>query len=382
MNRSLIRHLALAILPASIFFTTSCTDETDISLQSNHIQFITDIQNIRETPTRGISQEATRSNVSVLQADGINPLYLHTMYIDSIATDITKQTDNNEFITRAAPISEENMYDSFSISAFTYISSWDENLGPNYMYDVSVNKVDGLWIPSSTHYWPGSSYKIKFFAYAPKTETSYRLSGLSEKKPTLTCTVPVEVSEQKDLLVAASGEMSGASNKTVQLTFRHAMTAVKFVCGDDIKEGTVKSITLKNIYSRGVYDMDNAVWNEIDTPTDFHQAMDRVIDKSQTQEITTSEQTFMMIPQTLAKDAEIEIILNDGKTEHTLKASIADGVWTMGTTIIYKISTQSINWEYVLEATSPEDFTFQGGKKTYTLASYRQDNEGKKEPVA
>lgn len=36
------------------------------------------------------------------------------------------------------------------------------------------------------------------------------------------------------------------------LTFNHALTAVKFVCGDDMQGGTVKSVSLKMYIPRGI----------------------------------------------------------------------------------------------------------------------------------
>lgn len=63
--------------------------------------------------------------------------------------------------------------------------------------------------------------------------------------PRISVTVPEEVSQQEDLLVARSSELGGNSNTAVALTFNHALTAVRFVCGNDMREGTVKQVRLK-----------------------------------------------------------------------------------------------------------------------------------------
>lgn len=39
------------------------------------------------------------------------------------------------------------------------------------------------------------------------------------------------------MLVAESGELPGDANTIVALTFRHALTAVKFACGSGVKAG-------------------------------------------------------------------------------------------------------------------------------------------------
>ncbi|MCS2824561.1 hypothetical protein NXW78_28055 [Bacteroides ovatus] len=62
------------------------------------------------------------------------------------------------------------------------------------------------------------------------------------------------------------------------LTFNHALTAVKFVCGDDMQGGTVKSVSLKNVYSKGnltfAYSIiTQSCWSDVDTPADFSQTL-------------------------------------------------------------------------------------------------------------
>ena len=46
------------------------------------------------------------------------------------------------------------------------------------------------------------------------------------------------------------------------------------------------------------------------------------------------------------------------------------------------ISTSSVDWEYFLDVTAPEAFTYAGGTNTYSVKSYRKSNTGKIEPVA
>lgn len=99
--------------------------------------------------------------------------------------------------------------------------------------------------------------------------------------------------------------------------------------------------------------------------------------------ITTEAQTFMMIPQTLPDNAVIEMVFNDGNSDRILTGNIAAGVWPMGKTVVYKVSATSTDWTYTLEVTPPQktDYTFQGGNSGYTVASYKEDSKGKREPV-
>ena len=277
-------------------------------------------------------------------------------------------------LTKAARVSE--MYDNFSVSACKYTGSWDGLQSPDFMYDVTVSRSG---TPSRDYYWPGASYKLRFFAYAPK-ETAYVLSAQAEGIPTLHCAIPQEVEKQKDLLVAASDEIAGDADAAVRLRFRHALTAVRFVCGEDVQVGMVKSVTLRNVYSKASYDLNLERWSGWGTKASFSQTLNKTVGAGQP--ITEEAQTFMMLPQTLPDNAEIEVIFNDGTKDHTLNAPIGKAEWPKGKTVTYRISTSSINWEYFLEVTSPKDFTYEGGTKSYRVTSYRKNSGGTIEPVA
>ena len=96
--------------------------------------------------------------------------------------------------------------------------------------------------------------------------------------------------------------------------------------------------------------------------------------------LTTDAQTFMMVPQTLPDDAQLEVVFTDNSSvDHTLTADIKDTSWPIGKTVTYKISSSSINWTYVLTVSQPDDFTYTGGTKSYNVTSYRQNTKGVKE---
>ncbi len=370
--------IALAISCLACVF--SCEDETERLLRSDRIRFEPDMWQTSSALTKGdaaAEPDTPDNTVTELQMDGPGSLYLHTLYNDSIALPGSEMPEPDSLpLTKAAPV--RAMYDNFSVSACKYAGSWDGLQSPDFMYDVSVSQSG---TPSGDYYWPGSSYKLRFFAYAPK-ETAYRLSAQAEGIPTLHCTVPQEVEKQKDLLVAASEEIAGNANTAVSLRFHHALTAVRFVCGDDVQAGTIKRITLKNVYSRGDYDLNLGRWSGWEAKTSFSQTLNKATVGGKP--VTTEAQTFMMLPQTLPDDAEIEVLFNDGTTDHTLKAAIGGSgkAWPKGKTVTYKISSASISWEYVFKVTDPGTFSYAGGTNTYSVVSYRKSNTGRIEPVA
>lgn len=62
---------------------------------------------------------------------------------------------------------------------------------------------------------------MRFFAYAPKDNGHYVLSGSAYAgSPVISVTVPVDVNEQEDLLVAKTDELDGNTNAAVPLTFQ------------------------------------------------------------------------------------------------------------------------------------------------------------------
>lgn len=376
-RKSFTCRLAGPVLCTVILLMASCTDDMDQPRLSDRILFTSEIQNAWSSSAASGAAKS-RSSVSVMQAEGIFPLYLHTLCADSI-----KMVSLSDTLpaTRFTPVNQNNMYDTFGVFAYAYTTSWDSSQSPNYMYDVSVSRTGKSWMPSSAHYWPGSAYKMKFFAYAPKGVAAYQLSEQDAGVPAITCMVPESVADQQDLLVAASDEVSGNSGSAVNLTFRHALTAVRFVCGRDMKAGTVKSVALKGVNSTGTYSLGSDSWSRIGSPKDFVQTLNKTADGTDSQEITVGAQTFMMIPQTLPDDAFIEVVFNDGKADHTLTSSLKGTSWPMGKTITYKISTTSINWEYTLSVLPPGTYSFKGGSSAYSITSYRE-NSVTKEPVS
>ncbi len=373
----LFRSLASTVLVLFLFLF-SCNDENERIWPSDRIRFTPRVQNAWVDLGGDRQKAATRSSVSALQAEGTIPLFLHTLYADSIASPFD---DDTAPATRAVPRNRDNMYDTFGISAYSYTGAWDGTQLPDFMYDASVAKKGSSWIPDSNPYWPGDAYKMKFFAYAPKGSDAYRLSDRgSAGAPTITCAIPADVAEQHDLLVAASTEISGNTNTSVDLLFHHALTAVRFVCGSDMKAGTVKSVTLKGVNSVGVYRFETHAWSGIGTVKDFSQILTSSAG-AENSPITSEAQTFMMIPQTLPDNAKIEIVFDDGTGERILTGNIAGSEWPMGNTVTYKVSTSSLNWEYVLTVNPPAGFSYTGGTNNYSVTSYKENSKGEKVPV-
>lgn len=297
--------------------------------------------------------------------DGGRELYLHAFLSGS------DRAREGRVLTRAAPVDGMGFYDSFGVLASVYSGAWDESsCFPDYMYNVMVTKSSS-W--TTSYYWPGGGRNVRFFAYAPYNWEGIVLSGKDVAgTPTITCSVPDDVQDQKDLLVAVSGEMPGNTSSTAPLNFRHVLTAVRFVTGDDMLAGRITKITLKNVYGKAVYLMGGTSWRDFGSVKSFSQTPDKEVSGQPGEEITGGVTTFMMIPQQLPSGASIEIVYTDGlsSTSRTLRTSIAGKSWPMGKTITYRISTTSISVVSEFSVTSSGNFTHEGGTVNYTVRSF------------
>lgn len=368
----------LALMLAACLAATACTDYTEDFSQTSRIELLPSVR-AAWSPVTKTGAETAGETVTVLRNDTGKTLYLHTAVTEGIEWDSAAE----RMETRAAPIDNNTLYPEFGVSAYAYTGTWDGTQLPDYMYDVAFSKSGTLWASRSTYYWPGDRYRIRFFAYAPRENACYVLSARNTcGAPTLDCTVPADVAEQRDLLVAASGELPGNRNTAFPLTFSHALTAIRFACGTDMRQGTVKSISLKNVCDKGVYDMESATWTTQEHTTTFTQRPDQYTTGKTDSVITAESRTFMMIPQTLPQNAQIEIEFDDGTKSHILTADIGGSVWPKGGTVTYKVSTTSINWTYHLTVDGPAPFSYTGGSKTYTVTSYKRQSAGNStEPV-
>ena len=364
------------LLSVSLF--ASCKDDLQTSVYTGPgIRFsVTDGALWHATRAAGNPVEETASRDSLLgvlplhAGDGGEGLYLHTLLSDNTGNALS---DDERILTRSAPVTDMTTYGNFGVFAYLYTGAWDASAAPDFMYNMEVRGQGGVWSPAADHNWPGKGKKLRFFAYAPYNTPGIGLPAQHKAGyPDFTYTVPEKVQDQKDLLVAASGEVAGDHNAAAALTFRHALTAVRFVVGDDMQKGKVTGITLRGVYGKAVYSMEADSWSAFEEKRDFSQELDKKVDGQTGEEITPVAGTFMMIPQQLPEGAGIEVAFTDDLTGtvRTLTAPIAGATWLGGKTVTYRISTSSISVVPTFTVTAPEDFTYEGGDKNYSVTSY------------
>ena len=335
----------------------------------------------------------------LLDKSGNDTLYLHTSTERNLST-----VTGEKQATRGVPVNDDNFSEvckSFGVTALTPD-------GQTLMDDEEIGDYSGgVWLPEETRYWPSDEMEIDFYAYAPYYYNDKKMFGegdatkvnISDRSIEFSYIVPLSIgrtddaSAQPDIMFCHKAcSKNGVDPETgaVPLHFQHALAGVRFVAGD-ISECTVKTITIENVYGEGscVYafddDDDPFTWKTTgDATSYFCQTFDVAVADSQTgeQQITDKNPvtTFMMIPQELSDNARIkvELLMPDNSTE-TLTGSLNGQNWEAGNIYTYKISTESINWEYVFEVrasgtSNPATITMPLGGTTgkYEVISYRR----------
>ena len=267
-----------------------------------------------------------------------------TVYLTAEVTD--GFPGDNRPMTRGTQISETNKTDmeTFALSAYT-----DATGTPDFMYNetVTLNKDEGRWYPTGTYYWPGKK-QLSFYAWFPSAADGMTLTGNTNVgAPVITYTVPDDVKKQQDVMSAAAiGKDNPTADgfATTDLTFNHALTAVKFVAGDDLPNCVVKSIKLDGVRYKGTYTLGTDAWTLTDDTQAFTLRLNKVVagNGGAITEDGKGETLFMM-PQTLSDDAKIEVVLNDGTADFTVGASIGGTKWEMGKTYTYHISNNFVS---------------------------------------
>ena len=321
----------------SICWLIACTDELDdnpVVQTGNAIRFSI-MQCETETTSRSnttwgnfIGNEVLRSldGADTLTMDVYSQNYIHTVTTPSSRGVVT--TLNN--------------LSSFGV----YGKKDEEQLFSNL--PVTRHMATGQYIHQGDYFWMGSQHTYEFIALSPYSPTGVAVGMDSENilPAWLQYIVPSNAVEQNDIMIATPGTFAGDYNQSVPLTFRHLCSAVNVKVGS-IPQGIIKSVLFKGIHNKGTYSISRNEW-EVSADT-THFAIDFVGTSNEYEttgvetdnpQINDANATFMMIPQTLHSEAQIEIIFTHTNTgrEEKLTAGLANSLWTMGETYNYLIS--------------------------------------------
>lgn len=325
--------------------------------------------------SEGIASSSTTSIRRMSQSTDAEPLYLVTKVSDSAPV-----SAESGVVTRGTPVKDATTLEDggFGLSAICYTGEWPaegstNNWTTNFAHNLNVTKQDGHWKASEKLEWPGSG-KIRFFAYYPYSKNSAGSIAHSDAGtglPVLTYTVPQDVKNQHDLLCAVadhSGKSEG--NGTVNLEFKHALTAVTIKTGTDMLSGTITGVKISGVYGDGRCTIGGTTWTTQGETRDFEikglevkmspTTEDKnglMINTGAGQDITSGEFTFMMVPQTLPEGAKLTINFTDDltSTARTLTADIGGMSWPSGKKVAYSINSRGIVVETKFEFSKNPD---------------------------
>lgn len=237
----------------------------------------------------------------------------------------------------------------FAVSC--YVNKNDElATNPEFLYFTQEEySGDGTIFESSSgneYYWLDDTYDYYFYAYAPLavenrefTDTKYSVFNYS---------VPTNANEQVDLLAyfattkqTSDSEPNAFYEYTVSLPFRHILSEISIVQGNDMASGKIYSISLSGLHGAGQYDISHDKWTIIDK-ADKSFTLNLTnngtgTDTSASASLSGTNGNFFMLPQS-TQDMKMTIVYagEDGTKKTYTKSLTAN--WEKGKKYTYTLT--------------------------------------------
>ena len=395
--------LALSVLASF----TSCSESESLqqaNLSKDKIMFHATLDNTWKSlspasSSRAAIAAATEKGPIVVPTPFGKPLYLHPVVQDGIhiwskeEKPITRsgaplEDVEHERVAQTRGTMKDNVgaYGSFGVTA---IYKEEEN-NVLLLDNAEAEKTDGeFWgfTNNSNARWPIGS-TVSFHAYAPHSSADKSMLTYDVDKENVqtqitytASTTEDDIINQPDLIVATntgSRQLSDADD-AVQLDFYHALTAVSFAIDKDLADvvgqgGKMTSVTLKGIPNKGNCNLSVSATASVPTAAwtmengtgeyTFDLSSENIVVGDKDQALTSAYQTLMMIPQTLPEGAELCFNLDMNGTTQEWKVPLKGQVWEAGKSIIYKLSSNSINMLDDAKIVYPDTWTAHSFPKT------------------
>lgn len=198
-----------------------------------------------------------------------NPLYIFESVSDRINSD--KSGDN---LSRGSWV-DGTLFNDREMVVYSYFAGRPEE--PFYMADVPFVHTGGnYWTAAGPDFlWPIANKEVndlQFFAYSLYGQTDKEKKSLISVEKNLDrikvhYTVPDKMEDQNDLLISDVTAIdyktaTGDSHSKLNLTFRHALSSVRFEYGaHSMYPGEVTNISISNLVGEGDYDIFNNEWD-------------------------------------------------------------------------------------------------------------------------
>lgn len=425
-------HTLYTLLVATVILLTACTDDLDYPrpvATSDSICFDSTVSSQApagsksrsgnaQAPTATayvMTTEADAASRAAITDDGDGRLFLYAYTYDEFLP-IEQPADSTSRQSRAndatGEINNSNMHKKIDVSAL--LVDQDGTSQTYFENNIVERGSDGIYtFVNGNRFWPPSG-TLRFFAYAPKGTHGIldpALSGNTLKVEHITS--PEGSWDQEDLVYAVA-EQDYSNHNSVPLKFKHACTQIKFVYTDDMPEGRLDVIRIRNIHTKATMTLPvSPTSHDADSPLCTWTLEDEIVKGSDKNMIrrgggdivagkqdfelngsnygnfTNWSQVMMAIPQTLTDDAIVEIEFcprlgnedcfspyNVAKIRERIqqrnlkfKAKIS-GEWKQGTTVVYKLSNSSLGIETNLTVTpDTQEFGYRGGTGAFQVTA-------------
>lgn len=235
----------------------------------------------------------------------------------------------------------------FSMFGYKYTSAIGK---ADFMYNEAMTKSSGRYISSSEHknVFPGTS--MYFWAIAPRNAAGVTLpTPEASGTPSFIYVNPSAVASQQDLILA--DKTTDGLDPDMHLVFSHALSALKFKFSSEGGfEGTIKSISINNIYTSATYTL-GIGWGGLGGKQTRSVTVGKAFSASSAgAQITGGESTLLLLPQTFPADATLSVEVQSafGASTRTLIASLsgysleAGAVHTLSLSISDKLTVSGV----------------------------------------
>ena len=314
---------------------------------------------------------------------------------------IPSEEDMVSDATRGTQINSVEALSNFGVSAYRHgaipaektLNEYltDNNLKPDFFYNLEATKITDTqkFKLTKDFFWPTDDDVLSFFAYAPYGDENVVLSEATQEGPqSIDFKVNTVVKEQADFITAqasTTSHLNTSATPSVELNFTHQLTGIRFVLGDQFLKGWVKSISLKGVYTEGTYTIGGG-WTLNDKKKGnftISYNLDKPVAGTPGEEVSASDEVFMMIPHTFAADdaATIEVVYNDKYTDYIVSCPLKGQTWKAGKTVTYAITSNSLTTLRIGQiqfATTPEGAPKRIWEAGDKIGMYVVGSDGKK----
>ena len=267
----------------------------------------------------------------------------------------------------------EQFATSFGLYASYYDAGSEDTQTMNYLQNEKAGEHSGEFRTENSFAAPPLHKELHLYVYYPyeatgatQKHTTFNASG--QGAPQFTYSLIDDVEQQADLMAADTIASTNdvLLQHVIPLRFSHLLTAVRFRVDASVPACTIKKISIKNVADGGTYDYAQRAWTQVNTTLSTYDINPNLAIVGGEKVSLQDSYTFMMMPQTLGEDAQVEITYNTGSVDKKVSASLKDRMWESGKIVSYniKFSDDNLSTQLILTATV-SDWTSVTGHYTF-----------------